>query len=265
MKRRLRYPRLFATQLRVSMATAMQYRADFLVEGLMSFYWIGWNILPLYVLFEGRQSVGGWSPGEALVVIGWFIVLRGLLEGLVSPSLVEVVERIRSGSFDYLLLKPADPQFLASTARFEPWRIIDVVGGVGVVVLAFVELGRVPAPLDVARGVLLLAAGALVMYGLWVMMVSAAFWVMRLDNLPYLLSSVFDTARWPIDIFKGAWRFVFTYVLPLAVMTMYPARAILGDIDSGTMLACLAGAAAVVTLARLVWRAAIANYTSASS
>jgi ABC-2 type transport system permease protein len=103
------------------------------------------------------------------------------------------------------------------------------------------------------------------MYGLWVMMVSAAFWVVRLDNLPYLLTSVFDTARWPIDIFKGAWRFVFTYVLPLAVMTMYPARAILGDIDSGTMLACLAGAAAVVTLARLVWRAAIANYTSASS
>jgi ABC-2 type transport system permease protein len=261
----LRYPRLLATQLRVSLATAMQYRADFFVEGLMSLYWIGWNVLPLYVLFEGRATIGNWTAAEALVVIGWFIVLRGLLEGLVSPSLVEVVERIRSGSFDYVLLKPADPQFLASTARFAPWRIVDVLGGIGVVVIAFVQIGRAPAALDVARGVLLLGAGALVMYGLWVMMVSAAFWVVRLDNLPYLLSSVFDTARWPIDIFRGAWRFVFTYILPLAVMTLYPAQAILGKSDNATTLACLAGAAAVVTLARLVWRAAIASYTSASS
>jgi ABC-2 type transport system permease protein len=265
MSARGRYPRLFASQLRVSLATAMQYRADFFVEGLMSLYWIGWNVLPLFVLFDGRQSVGGWTPGEALVVIGWFIVLRGLLEGLVSPSLVDVVERIRSGSFDYVLLKPADAQFLASTARFAPWRIVDVLGGLGVVALAFVQLGRVPALLDVATGVLLLGAGALVMYGLWVMMVSAAFWVVRLDNLPYLLSAVFDTARWPIDIFKGAWKFVFTYILPLAVMTMYPAKAILGDIDGTTVAACLAGAVGVVTLARLVWQTAIGNYTSASS
>jgi len=261
----IRYLRLIRTQLRVSVATAMQYRADFLVEGVMSLYWLGWNLLPLFILYADRETVAGWDRASALVVIAWFIVLRGLLEGLVNPSLVDVVERIRTGSFDYMLLKPADTQFLVSTSRFSPWRIVDVLGGFALVVYAFVQLGRAPTVGDVAAGLILLGAGALVMYSLWIMIASASFWVVRLDNLTFLLSAVFDTARWPVQVFRGAWRFLFTFVLPLALMTTYPAKAILGDIGLRTALACIAGAAALTLVSRLVWRAAIRNYTSASS
>jgi len=261
----LRYLRLFAAQTRVSLVTAMQYRANFVIEGVMSLYWVGWNLMPLFILYDERTTVATWDFPSSLVVIGWFIVLRGLLEGLVNPSLIDVVERIRTGSFDYVLLKPADSQFLVSTARFAPWRIVDVLCGVGLVVYAFARLGRAPAPGDVAAGVLLLAAGATIMYALWIVIVSASFWVVRLDNLAYLLSAVFDTARWPVDVFRGAWRFVFTFVLPLALMTTYPAKAILGDIDVTTVVACLGGAFALGVVARLAWRAAIRNYTSASS
>jgi ABC-2 type transport system permease protein len=262
----VRYVHLLGAQLRVSIATAMQYRADFVLEGLMSLYWLGWNLLPLFILYgPERTSVAGWSFPEALIVMAWFIVLRGLLEGLVSPSLIEVVEKIRMGSFDYVLLKPADAQFLVSTARFAPWRIVDVLGGIGVAVYAFAELGRPPAPIDLVAGVVLLAAGALVMYSLWIMMVSASFWVVRLDNLAYLLSAVFDTARWPVQFFRGFWRILFTFILPLALMTTYPALAILGRIDGATTAACLAGAAVLAAVSRWIWQAAIGNYTSASS
>ena len=94
----LRYPRLLALQLRVSLTTAMQYRADFFVEGLMSVYWLGWNLLPLFILYGDRTSVAGWDFPSALVVIGWFVVLRGILEGAINPSLVDIVERIRTGA-----------------------------------------------------------------------------------------------------------------------------------------------------------------------
>ena len=95
--------------------------------------------------------------------------------------------------------------------------------------------------------------------------VTAAFWVVRLDNLTFLLSAVFDAARWPIHIFRGAWRIVFTFVIPLALMTSYPAMAILGRISRTTGLACLAGAAVFFALARTIWSLAIRTYTSASS
>ena len=60
---------------------------------------------------------------------------------------------------------------------------------------------------------------------------------MRLDNLMYLLGSIFDVARWPVQVFQGAWRFVFTFVIPVAVMTTFPAMALLGKLDARGVLA----------------------------
>lgn len=260
-----RYLRLFAAQARVSTMTAMQYRADFLVEGLMTVYWLAWNLLPLVVLYADRGTVARWDYPSALVVIAYFIVLRAILEGAITPSLVDTVERIRTGSFDYVLLKPADPQFLVSCARLSPWRVVDLCGGVGLAVYAFVRLGRAPSAADVAAGVVLLVAGAAVMYSLWIVAAAASFWVVRLDNLTYLLGAVFDTARWPVQVFRGAWRIVFTFVLPLALMTTYPAMALLSRIDLATGAACVAGAIALVALSRGLWKIAIRSYTSASS
>ncbi|MBP9202802.1 MAG: ABC-2 family transporter protein [Kofleriaceae bacterium] len=260
-----RYLTLIGVQLRVSAMTAMQYRGDFVVQGLMSLYWLGWNLLPLLVLFDHRATVAGWDQPSALLVVAYFVLLRALIEGLVSPSLVDTVERIRTGSFDYVLLKPVDAQFLASTAKFEPWKIVDLLGGLTIAVIAFVQRGQAPAPLDLLAGLALLVAGALAVYGLWILAAAASFWVVKLDNLTYLLGAIFDTARWPVQVFRGAWRVIFTFVIPVAVMTTYPAMAVLGRLDLSTGLASAGGAAAVAVIAHLAWRAAIRNYTSASS
>ncbi|HUH02631.1 MAG TPA: ABC-2 family transporter protein [Kofleriaceae bacterium] len=261
-----RYAALLWVQLRASLATAMQYRVDFLIEGAMSLYWLAWNLVPLLILFDQRELIAGqWTFSGALVVIGWFTVLRGLLEGAINPSLVDVVGRIRTGSFDYVLLKPADTQFLVSTAQFAPWKLVDVVGGIGLVVYAFWRMDRTPALADVGLALLLLLCAALVLYSLWILLVSAAFWVVRLDNLTYLFSAVFDAARWPVQVFKGAWRVLFTVIIPLALMTTYPAMAMLGTLDARTAALSVAGALVFAALARTLWTLAIRNYTSASS
>lgn len=265
MNRLAHYLVLLGVQLRASIVTSMQYRADFVIQGAMTLYWLGWNLVPLWVLFDQREQVAGWDFPSALLVIAWFTALRGLLEGAVNPSLVQVVEKIRTGEFDYLLLKPADAQFLVSTARFEPWRLLDIAGGIGVAVIAFVMLGRAPAASDVALAVVLLAAAAMILYSLWILIVSASFWVVRIDNLAYLFSAVFDAARWPIQVFRGFWRVLFTFVIPLALMTTYPAMAILGRLDARTALYVLLGTVAFAAVARALWKAAIRNYTSASS
>ena len=260
-----RYLKLFVVQVRVSVMTSMQYRSDFIVEGLMSLYWIAWNLLPLTILYADRKAVAGWDYGSALVVIGWFMILRAIAEGIITSSLVETVERIRSGAFDYVLLKPADAQFLVSTSRLSPWRVVDLLGGVAVVVYAFTVLGRAPGAGDVAAGLALLVAGAAAMYSLWLMAAAASFWVVRMDNLTYLLGAIFDTARWPVQIFRGALRLVFTFVIPLAIMTTYPAMAILGRLDLATALGCLGGCLVLLGVSRAIWQIAIRSYTSASS
>jgi ABC-2 type transport system permease protein len=260
-----RYLRLLWVQLRASLATAMQYRSDFFVDGAMSLWWVAWTTVPLLVVFGLRDKVAGWSLDEALVVTAWFTLLRGVLEGAINPSLLSVSEQIRTGTLDFVLIKPADAQFLVSTSRFAPWKIFDILASVAMVIVAFHRMGRSPDAHHVALALAMLVAAVLVLYSIWILVVCAAFWVVRLDNLSYLFSSIFDAARWPLNVFPGVWRVVFTFVIPLGLMTTYPAQAILGSLETPKALAALTGALAFAVMARLIWRRAIGHYTSASS
>ena len=183
-----------------------------------------------------------------------------------------VVEQIRQGTLDFVLLKPADTQFLVSTTRFEPWKIVDVLAGAGIMAWAFHLLGQAPTAAGAALSLALFACSLIVLYSLWILVVSAAFWVVRLDNLAFLFTSVLDFARWPVTFFRPAWRLFFSVVVPIGLMTTYPAQALLGWVSPetgglGARTAALAalGSVAFAGGARWVWTRAIATYTSASS
>ena len=260
-----RYLALLGVQFRASAAVAMQYRLDFLVQGGLAVFWMAWSLVPLLVVYGHRDGVAGWSFPEALVVIGWFTLMKGVLEGAVNPSLASVVEHIRKGTLDFMLLKPADAQFLVSTAKFEPWRVLDLLGALAIFAAAFHRLGRLPEPGHLAAALLMLLCAAWTLYSLWILVISAAFHVVKVDNLSYLFSSIFDAARWPVSVFRGVWRVVFTAVIPLALMTTWPALALLGRLDLPTAALAVLGAAAFSVLARVTWLRSIARYTSASS
>jgi len=126
-------------------------------------------------------------------------------------------------------------------------------------------MGTVPGPAEVAAALLLTTCAVAVLYSLWILVVSAAFFVVKVDNLSFLFLSIFDAARWPVSVFTGFWRVLFTVVIPLALMTTFPAEALLGRIHGTALVAAVAGSLAFVACARWMWLRAIARYTSASS
>lgn len=259
-----RYLRLLGLQLRTSALLAAQYRWDFLIDGGISALTAATAVVPLFVVYRsgGGDGIPGWSFGEALVVTACFITLQGVLEGAINPGLAAVVEHIRKGTLDFLLLKPADAQFLVSTSRFQMWRVFSFINAAVVFWLAFSRLGRGPSVVQVLTALLLLLAATAVLYSLWILIVSSAFFVVKVDNLTYFFSSVFDAARWPSSVFRGVLKIIFTFVLPLALMTTSPAEALLGRLTPSTLVGSLVGAATFAMAARLVWLKAIGHYTS---
>jgi ABC-2 type transport system permease protein len=142
---------------------------------------------------------------------------------------------------------------------------MDLLGAALVFTYAFRKLGHGPSARGLLLALALLSVATLVLYSLWILVVSASFWVVKVDNLSYLFGSLFDAGRWPIAIFRGALWFVFTFVFPLALMTSYPAMALLARLEPGTAIAALGGGLTFASVARLVWRRALGFYTSASS
>ena len=88
---------------------------------------------------------------------------------------------------------------------------------------------------------------------------------LRLQNLTFLLETSLDFARWPIGVFRGPLRAVFTFVVPFAVMTSFPVDALHGRLQAPQLLGALASAVVLAILARVAWSGALRGYTSASS
>lgn len=250
--------------LRVSLMNAVQYRASFLLEFLVgAFSGIG-VVAPLWVVYQKTSSVAGWSFPEALLVTAFFLILQGLVGTFVEPNLGAVVTGVRTGQLDYLLLKPADAQLVASLQLVAPARLWEVLTGLGVGAWALHLLPPVPLSALLWAAVLQLS-GLLAIYGLWIMVTSLSFWFVRVDNLRWLLNAVMDTGRWPVSIYRGWLKLVLTVVVPVAVVTSYPAMAVLGRMDG--RLAAQAFGVAIFSLifSRAAWRFALRYYTSASS
>ena len=206
-------------------------------------------LLPLIVLFDERDDgrrLG--SRRRALIVMAYFMAVQRGHRGRGQPVArrsrrADPLRRVR------LRAAQAGRRAVRWSRRrgYEPWKMFDLLGAIGLAIYAFCAARlRHRRRADVALGIVLFVAGVLAMYSLWILCAAASFWVVRLDNLIYLLGAIFDTARWPVQVFRGAWRFVFTFVIPVAVMTTFPAMALLGRLDARTALATIGGALAML-------------------
>lgn len=260
---RFRYLSLLKIQLKAATLLMLQYRVDFFVQAFMALFWAGIALVPLLVLFSMREGVAGFSAHEAYVVVGFFMALKGLIEGVIQPSLLNVVEHIRRGTLDFLLLKPVDAQFMLSTSKFQLARMVDVGLGLGIVAWAQYKARGVPSLYELALCSLLFLCALAILYALWIMVVSLSFHVVKVDNLSFLIVSIFDAARFPSSVFRGAFALIFTFVIPLALMTTHPTLALIGRIESAQVATSLGVAAVFLALSRSMWLRSIRAYTGA--
>ena len=248
--------------LRASVMTSMQYRADFFFDLVYSAAELAWTLVPMLVVFGARPTIAGWSLDEALLVTAWFTFAKGVLEGIVTPSLVSTIEQIRRGTFDFVLLKPVDAQLYGTLGKLQLPSAVDLVAAVTIALVALHRLHHHPTPTQLATAALLTLCSLCILYALNVLALCVAFFVARIDNLAYLLASVFDAARWPSSVFRGGMRVFLTFVVPLGIMTTYPPLALLGRLSTRAVLLAVGAAIVALVGSRLAWVRSIAAYRS---
>src|SRR5687768_8835909 len=145
MNRILRHSAIALHMMRTSIGAQAQYRFDFILQLIMAVFWVSWNVAPVWIIFAIRPDVAGWNRDEAMVVMSCFLMLRALIEGVVSPNLNQVVWQIRQGTFDFVLLKPVDAQLLVSISKVVPSKLIDFSTGVALAIYAVSRLEPTPS------------------------------------------------------------------------------------------------------------------------
>ena len=244
-----------------SLQAELEYRSNFLVQALGSVLSLSGSIFSLSLFYRGK-GFPGWTFEEGLVVLGLYSVFAGAIACVLSPNLSRIVQHVEAGTLDFVLLKPVDAQLTLSLRVISPWGIPDLLFGIGVMVY-----GARHAPAhdgSVALALVGVACGALIIYGLWFVVATTSVWFTKIYNATEVLRGLLDAGRFPMAAYPAAYRFVFTFVMPVAFMTTVPAELLLGRGQASMLLGAAALASALLVASRAFWRFALKSYTGAS-
>jgi ABC-2 type transport system permease protein len=256
---------VIGTLLRVGALNELQYRVNFFLQLFQSVVALATAIAVILLVFLYTPSLGGWSPWELMVVVGIHTALGGVIRALIQPSMQLLMEDIREGTLDFVLTKPVDAQLLVSIRQLSVWQLVDVVVGLGVVVVAMFRLGHGIGATHVVVFLATLLLGVVMIYCLWMVITTGAFWVIRMQHVAELFNGLYQAGRWPVGLYPGWLRAVFTVLVPLAFAVTLPAEALTGRSAWAMLGTAALFTAALVAFTRWFWRVGVRNYAGASA
>jgi ABC-2 type transport system permease protein len=165
---------------------------------------------------------------------------------------------------DDVLLKPVSSIFLTSFATSRPWSLVDVLMGCAVAVFGLASLDLAITVRGVFGCIGLVGVGAVAAWAIRLACATASFWAPGLE-LSVFWYAPWTLGRYPVDVYGRIARTALTYVLPVAFVSTFPARALTRGATADLLFGGLATAVIMSAAVGLLWRAALRRYVSATS
>ena len=261
----MRYLRLLALFAQTEFQFAVEYRANLLLDLFEELIIMISSLLAVLVLFSHTGVINGWTLGQMIVLLGVYYLIQGAQSVVFESSFERFMEHVRLGTLDFILLKPANSQFMVSTRHVQVAQLGQVVLGFVLVGYGIAEVGHGVGAVEVAAFAVTLACGLALVYCLLLVLSTLAFWFVRVDNLLAIFWSFLDAGRFPVDVYPGWLRVTLSSVVPIGIAVTVPAQAVAGRLDAFGLGAMVLGTLVVWAFASWFWRVGLRNYTGASA
>lgn len=259
--------RLIGSFMRASFQEDAAYRTNFFISLFTSLLNLLTGVLGIVVLFGQIDSVKGWTLASTLAVLGVYLTVSALRGLFISPSfdsLSGMDGEIWTGAFDFTILRPVNPQFFASFRKWRLFALLDLVLGVGVLVAAVIQLGVALSVWQILLFLFMLVVGMSILYAILLIFAALIFWSPGV-LFTWVFDGLFQMARYPTNIYPGWLRMVLTWIVPVGVITTFPARALTDSITPMELIISLLLAAVLLAVASILFKMGLRKYASASS
>ena len=223
MKMLWRYLVLLGAYMRVNWRSALEYRANFVFEMLLSILEVGMYLFYWKIFFSISDGIPGVTFEQLAALVVFNHVIYGIADTLMAGNVWDTGEMIVKGQLDIFLVQPKSAIYQLFFSGAQPLRAVQIV--VGALVFFVV------VPIN-AQSVLFFVLGSMVGASIFVSWVIALHSLtFRLGNITMvykLLSVILHFAKKPANIFSVAVRLVLYTVIPAAYV---------GSVQAGQMFA----------------------------
>jgi ABC-2 type transport system permease protein len=256
--------RLFLAIFARSVQREVAFRTNLLASIVHAASMAGASLFTVIIVYQQTDDLGGWRRGETVVLLGLFQVMSGVLATFIEPNVQWFAGKVQKGELDDVLLKPVPSLFLASVGTHAPLGLLHVGLGAATGIVGLVDLGIAPGIGNILGCVVMLAAGIGITWATRVGLALIALWSPA-TSLDVVYDAGWQFARYPVSIFGQPFRFVFSWVLPLAFISSVPTQALTHGVSGPTLLAGWLIAVGAMAFVSRLWRRGLRRYTSATS
>jgi ABC-2 type transport system permease protein len=261
-----RYFAIYAALLKNSVTRELMFKSNFLLWIVVETLWFGLQLSFIGVLYLHTDSIGSWTKWEVVLLIGASHFIQQIFQAFFLINCTNLSELVRTGKLDFLLLLPMNTRFLVSLRQVDLGAFVNAGSAIAIMMYALHRLHLSPSLLHVAGFLVLCAAGIVIHYSLMFLLASISFWTVKAQGIVWGYYNLFNVARMPDEAFRGLFKAIFTFAIPMLLVSNVPARVLADKLTSPTqLLSLLAMSLLCAVVSEWGWRASVRQYTSASS
>jgi ABC-2 type transport system permease protein len=260
------YFTIYSALWKNSVAREMGFKSNFILWIIVELLWFALQLAFFNVIYSHTDSIAGWTRWEVVLLVGASHFIQQIFQAFFLTNCVAISELVRTGKLDFMLLLPVNTRFLVSVRQVDLGGFVNATSALGVVAFALHKLHITPSLQQIAGFLMLAICGIFLHYSLMMILSATAFFTVRAQGIVWGYYNMFNLARMPDTAFRGLFRAMFTFVLPVTLVSNVPARTLLAKLGSpGPILMLLGITATWFVLSELFWRFSLRRYTSASS
>ena len=260
----MRLLRMFGAIISLSLRRGLAFRTNLVFEVAAIALELAAGVVALWVVYSQTDNLGGWSAGEAVVLLGSYQIVSGLLWAFVEPNVIWFGQQILAGKLDDALLRPAPSLFMVTLGTCNPLWLVQSLLGVPIMVGGVLSLDQMPEVAAWAGWAWMLAMALVMTWATRVLVAMVTFWGPSFAP-DVLYGSAWQFGRYPVSLYRQPAQFMLTWVLPIGFISTLPAQALTRGVGLPVLLAAVVVAGGAFAMTRFTWQAGLRRYTSATS
>lgn len=221
-------------------------------------------IIFLKAVFRHTESLAGYTLAQSVLFFLTFNIVD-ILAQLFFRGIYGIRSIVRDGDLDYFLTQPINLLWRVCFSTVDFLDLLTIIPILGVTWITLTNIPGATSPEALLAYTVLVFNGLLIAFALHVMVAGLSVWTQEMDNAIWIYRDLMTLGRFPSDIYDAPMRAILIFVIPIAVMISFPAKAAMGLLSPSWMAVSFFIAAASVGLSLLFWQFSCRRYTSVSS
>lgn len=269
--------RLLKTYLRfisVLISSELEYKYSFIAKQIANMFWCSVTFIGIWIIIGKFKSINGWDAGQLMFIYSMNILSHSIGGMFFWQPMLSLEEKVRTGQFDLLLIKPVSPLTSLVLSNFVYTYIGWIVVSVYILIRSIQWTGIVLNAANLIFILLTIFGAVLINIAIIMITGSLCFWIIKSGDILGLFHNsnrgIKPVVDYPITIYPKVIQFIISFIVPYAFISFYPSAHLFnkgGDLVFGANLQYLSPVVGLIMIfiSWIIWKCGIGRYESTGS